>query len=150
MRTIMETLLVRMEQYANNLETIVEERTEDYLIEKNKTEDLLYRLLPKYICSRLVSSKAVVAETFSSASIYFSDIVGFTALSAESSPLEVKKISSSLHLSTLKSSKICYSCSSNKRIRQMSSTCFEVSFFYVDCGFSQRSLYLLRLHYRQL
>ena len=49
MRTIMETLLVRMEQYANNLETIVEERTEDYLIEKNKTEDLLYQLLPKYL-----------------------------------------------------------------------------------------------------
>jgi class 3 adenylate cyclase len=37
-----------------------------------------------------VSGQAVIAETFSSATIYFSDIVGFTAMSAQSSPLEVK------------------------------------------------------------
>ena len=48
MRSVMELLLKRMEQYANNLENLVEERTEDYLIEKNRTEDLLYQLLPKY------------------------------------------------------------------------------------------------------
>jgi hypothetical protein len=44
---VLECLLVRMEQYANNLENIVEQRTEDYFIEKNKTEDLLHELLPK-------------------------------------------------------------------------------------------------------
>ena len=49
MRSVMELLLKRMEQYANNLENLVEERTEDYLVEKNRTEDLLYQLLPKYL-----------------------------------------------------------------------------------------------------
>ena len=44
---MLDSLLVRMEQYANNLETLVEERTEDYFIEKKKTEDLLHELLPK-------------------------------------------------------------------------------------------------------
>lgn len=38
-----------MEQYANNLEALVEERTADYLEEKRKCEELLYQLLPKYV-----------------------------------------------------------------------------------------------------
>lgn len=46
----MDNLLSRMEQYANNLESLVEERTADYLEEKKKCEELLYQLLPKYIC----------------------------------------------------------------------------------------------------
>jgi atrial natriuretic peptide receptor A len=36
-----------MEQYATNLETLVEVRTADYLEEKRKCEELLYQLLPK-------------------------------------------------------------------------------------------------------
>ena len=50
----------------------------------------LQLLSPRSVCNRLVSGQAVIAETFSSATIYFSDIVGFTAMSAQSSPLEVK------------------------------------------------------------
>ncbi len=45
---ILDNLLSRMEQYANNLEALVEERTADYLEEKRKAEDLLYQLLPKW------------------------------------------------------------------------------------------------------
>lgn len=45
---ILDNLLSRMEQYANNLEALVEERTADYLEEKQRCEDLLYQLLPKY------------------------------------------------------------------------------------------------------
>ena len=44
---ILDNLLLRMEQYANNLETLVEERTADYLEQKKKAEDLLYMMLPK-------------------------------------------------------------------------------------------------------
>lgn len=43
---IMDNLMRRMEQYANNLESIVTERTKAYIEEKRKAEDLLCRLLP--------------------------------------------------------------------------------------------------------
>ena len=46
---ILDNLLSRMEQYANNLEALVEERTADYLEEKQRCEELLYQLLPKYV-----------------------------------------------------------------------------------------------------
>ena len=37
-----------MEQYAENLESLVEERTKAFLDEKKKSEELLYRVLPRY------------------------------------------------------------------------------------------------------
>ena len=44
---ILDNLLKRMELYANNLESLVQERTDQYLEEKRHAEDLLYQLLPK-------------------------------------------------------------------------------------------------------
>ena len=35
---IMDNLLTRMEQYANNLESLVEERTQSYLDEKRRSD----------------------------------------------------------------------------------------------------------------
>ena len=46
---ILDNLLSRMEQYANNLEALVEERTADYLEQKKRAEDLLYMMLPKSV-----------------------------------------------------------------------------------------------------
>jgi len=44
---LLDNLLSRMEQYACNLEGLVEERTADYLAEKKRAEDLLYLMLPE-------------------------------------------------------------------------------------------------------
>lgn len=44
---ILDNLLSRMEQYANNLEGLVEERTQAYLEERRKAEALLYQILPQ-------------------------------------------------------------------------------------------------------
>ncbi|KAJ8306948.1 hypothetical protein KUTeg_015032 [Tegillarca granosa] len=43
----LDALLRRMEQYANNLEDLVEERTQAFLDEKRKSEELLYEILPR-------------------------------------------------------------------------------------------------------
>ena len=46
-KNVLDALLHRMEQYANNLEGLVEERTNAFLEEKKKSEELLYQVLPK-------------------------------------------------------------------------------------------------------
>lgn len=43
-----------MEQYATNLESLVEERTADYLEQKRRAEDLLYMMLPRLVKRSMV------------------------------------------------------------------------------------------------
>ncbi|CAK1552126.1 unnamed protein product [Leptosia nina] len=88
-RNIMDQMMDMMEKYANNLEELVNERTRLLIEEKQKTEDLLHRMLPKSVARRLTTGEGVEPESFDAVTIYFSDIVGFTAMSAESTPLQV-------------------------------------------------------------
>ena len=68
---ILDNLLTRMEQYANNLEQLVEERTQNYLEEKKKCENLLHELLPPSVASKLIQKQTVTAESFPAVTIYF-------------------------------------------------------------------------------
>ena len=46
-KNVLDVLLNRMEQYANNLEGLVAERTQQFVEEKKKSEELLHQVLPK-------------------------------------------------------------------------------------------------------
>jgi len=43
---IMDNMLGMMEKYANNLEELVEEKTQQYMEEKKKADLLLYSMMP--------------------------------------------------------------------------------------------------------
>jgi class 3 adenylate cyclase len=58
-------------------------------VEQQKSEVLLFSLLPKAIAERMKNGESNIAENFSDATILFADLVGFTALSAHVSPDEV-------------------------------------------------------------
>lgn len=51
------------------------------------------------MASQLIMGQPVMAETYDQVTIYFSDIIGFTQLSAESTPLEVVDLLNDLYTS---------------------------------------------------
>lgn len=86
---IFDNMMAMMEKYANNLEQLVDERTDQLQEEKKKTEALLLEMLPRPVAEQLKRGNKVEAESYDMVTIYFSDIVGFTSMSAESTPLQV-------------------------------------------------------------
>ncbi len=61
-------------------------------IEKQKSESVLYRVLPESVAERLKKDEENIAETMDEVTIVFSDIVGFTRFSSNISPDELVKI----------------------------------------------------------
>uniref|UniRef100_A0A8C5ART8 Guanylate cyclase n=1 Tax=Gadus morhua TaxID=8049 RepID=A0A8C5ART8_GADMO len=94
---IIDSMLRMLEQYSSNLEELIRERTEELEIEKQKTEKLLTQMLPKSVAQALKMGTTVEPEDFESVSLYFSDVVGFTTISAHSEPIEVVDLLNDLY-----------------------------------------------------
>ncbi|XP_055350346.1 atrial natriuretic peptide receptor 1-like [Paramacrobiotus metropolitanus] len=94
---IIDHLLKRMEQYASDLEQQVEEKTAQFMEEKRRSEELLGQLLPRSVAESLTRGQNVDPELFDCVSIYFSDIVGFTTISAAGTPMDVVSMLNNLY-----------------------------------------------------
>ncbi|XP_044284060.1 atrial natriuretic peptide receptor 1-like [Varanus komodoensis] len=84
-----DMMMTLMEKYSKHLEVLVAERTQDLTHEKQKTDRLLYSMLPKQVADDLRQGKPSQAQSFINSTVFFSDIVGFTQLSSTSTPYQV-------------------------------------------------------------
>ncbi|OFX85312.1 MAG: hypothetical protein A2W99_14900 [Bacteroidetes bacterium GWF2_33_16] len=65
------------------LENIINERTEEVVIQKEKAENLLERVLPKTTATELKSGKKAGPYHYNMVTVLFSDIQGFTKISEQ-------------------------------------------------------------------
>ncbi|XP_075168343.1 uncharacterized protein LOC142240526 [Haematobia irritans] len=82
-----------IQMYALNLA----EKAKELKREKRKSDSLLFQMLPPSVAMRLKHTQQVPAELYESATVYFSDIVGFTEIAARCTPLEVVTFLNSIY-----------------------------------------------------
>uniref|UniRef100_A0A915IIP3 guanylate cyclase n=1 Tax=Romanomermis culicivorax TaxID=13658 RepID=A0A915IIP3_ROMCU len=93
----MDHILKMMEKYASGLEQKISDRTRVLTEEAKKADLLLYRMLPKAVADRLKSGQMCDPETFNNVSILLSDVVGFSVISARSTPLQTVNLLNELY-----------------------------------------------------
>ncbi|GAA6091045.1 guanylate cyclase soluble subunit beta-2-like isoform X1, partial [Tachysurus ichikawai] len=66
--------------------------------EKQKTENLLYAMLPKHVANQLKEGKRVEAGEFKECTILFSDVVTFTNICSWCEPIQIVNMLNSMYL----------------------------------------------------
>lgn len=84
--TFYDLLNLRFARNLYKLEQIINKRTEDLIIEKEKTETLLANLLPKNTASEIMEKGKATKIKYNFVTVLFSDIQGFTKIAEETNP----------------------------------------------------------------
>ncbi|XP_019746205.1 guanylate cyclase soluble subunit beta-2 [Hippocampus comes] len=88
----------QMTEWIQNYARSLIEKTEDLRRQRQLAEDLLHQMLPKSVAKQLRRHKHVEAESYEKVTIFFSDIVGFTSISASCTPLQVVEMLNNLYV----------------------------------------------------
>ena len=91
-------MLQRLEVHTKHLEDIVQERSLELEAEKTKAETLICELLPPSVFEQLKKGKQVQPETFKEATLFFSDIEGFTSIAGLATPMEIISLLNRLYM----------------------------------------------------
>ncbi len=83
---VYDQLNLRFARRQYMLEQIINNRTEDLIIEKEKTEALLANVLPKNTAEEIMSKGKATKIKYNFATVLFSDIQGFTKIAEEMNP----------------------------------------------------------------
>lgn len=84
--TVYSVLNLRFARTQYMLERIISKRTEDLIIEKEKTENLLANVLPRNTASEIMETGKAAKVKYNFVTVLFSDIQGFTKLAEEMNP----------------------------------------------------------------
>uniref|UniRef100_A0A0N5APX3 Guanylate cyclase n=1 Tax=Syphacia muris TaxID=451379 RepID=A0A0N5APX3_9BILA len=96
--TLMDHMFQLLEENALNLENEVKQRTRELNEERERSDQLLYRMLPKQVAEKLKCGQTVVPESYEAATIFFSDVVKFTDLARKCSPVQVIELLNNLYV----------------------------------------------------
>jgi adenylate cyclase len=80
------TQRLRFARTQHMLEQIINKRTEDLIIEKEKSENLLANVLPKNTASEIMEKGKATKIKYNFVTVLFSDIQGFTKIAEETNP----------------------------------------------------------------
>ncbi|XP_031572375.1 atrial natriuretic peptide receptor 1-like [Actinia tenebrosa] len=94
---IVDNMLSMMEKYTNNLESLVKERTRQLETEKAKTDELLYKMMPRSVADQLKTGLQMKAESYEHVTVFFSEILGFAEIAEQSSPIELINLLNDLY-----------------------------------------------------
>ncbi|XP_033328040.1 uncharacterized protein LOC117221307 isoform X1 [Megalopta genalis] len=90
---LVRNAVATIQMYAANLA----QKARELKQEKEKSDTLLFQMLPPSVAQQLKHTQQVPAEYYEAVTVYFSDIVGFTEIAAENTPLEVVTFLNSIY-----------------------------------------------------
>lgn len=92
---LIQSLTTNLQNYSK----LLSKTSDDLNYEKDRTDSLLYRMLPKPIADRMKRKDAIDSEFYKSATILFTSVVGFTQLSISLTALELVELLNVLYTS---------------------------------------------------
>ncbi|XP_074654593.1 uncharacterized protein LOC141908442 [Tubulanus polymorphus] len=92
--TFVKAIMSDIQRYANTLS----DQTKVFNQERHRTNSMLFQMLPKIVAEELKEGRHVIPEAYNDATVYFSDIVGFTKISANCTPIQVIQMLNGLYM----------------------------------------------------